>query len=108
MDNKVNPTILCAENTSRLFLFHSVPSVLKATPIGGDQINEAGYSLPFEKEQALAITLAFFSSSREDPNRIPALCIESASGSCSLQVPIVVNKSNFLDGNIHHLEWIAR
>ncbi|KAH7184574.1 uncharacterized protein B0J16DRAFT_319377 [Fusarium flagelliforme] len=104
MDNKMNPTILCAENICLLFLLHSVPSVPKATPLGGDQISEAGYSLPFEKERALASTLAFLSSIREDPNRIPALCIESASASCSLRVHIAVNKSNFLDGNIHLLE----
>jgi hypothetical protein len=100
----MNPTVLCAENISLLFLLHSVPSVPKATPLGGDQIGEAGYSLPFEKERGLASTLAFLSCIREDPNRIPALCIESVSGSCSLKVHIAVNKSSFLDGNIDLLE----
>ncbi|RGP62435.1 heterokaryon incompatibility [Fusarium sporotrichioides] len=68
----MNPSIVCAENISLLFLLHSFPSVPKATPIRKDQTNEAGYSLPFEKERELASTLAFLST---------------------------VNKSSFDDGN---------
>jgi hypothetical protein len=95
----MNPSIVCAENISLLFLLHSVPSVPKATPIRKDQTNEAGYSLPFEKERELASTLAFLSSIREDPNRIPALCIENVPDVCALKVHIAVNKSSFDDGN---------
>jgi hypothetical protein len=104
MNYKMNPAVLCAENISLLFLLHSVPSVPKATPIVRDQTSEAGYSLPFEKERGLASTLAFLSSIREDPNRIPALCIESVPDVCALKVHIAVNKSSFDDGNTDLLE----
>jgi hypothetical protein len=104
MDYKMNPAVLCAEDISLLFLMHSVPSVPKATPVHRDQTSEAGYSLPFEKERGLASTLAFLSSVREDPNRIPALCIESVPGACALKVHVAVNKSSFVDGNTDLLE----
>ncbi|KAJ4248096.1 hypothetical protein NW762_012866 [Fusarium torreyae] len=104
MDYEKNPTVLCAENIALLFLLHSVPCVPKATPINVAQIREAGYVLPFEKERGLASTLAFLSSLRDDPNRIPALCIESVPDADALKIHIAVNKSSFDDGQADLLE----
>ncbi|KAH7231274.1 uncharacterized protein BKA55DRAFT_598563 [Fusarium redolens] len=104
MDYELNPNILCAENISFLFLLHGVPSMPKTSPIDKDQIPEAGYNLPFDKERGLASTLAFLSSIRDDPNRIPALCIESIPGVCALKVHLAVNKKGFDDSNTDLLE----
>lgn len=75
IDHEQNPTVFRAKTISLLFLLHSVPYVPRATPIDRGLIREGGYNIPFDKEQGLASTLAFLLSIRDDPNRIPALCI---------------------------------
>ncbi|EGU72437.1 hypothetical protein FOXB_17053 [Fusarium oxysporum f. sp. conglutinans Fo5176] len=104
MTNDLDPHILCTENISLLYLLHSVPSAPKTTSIYSDQIRETGYNLPFEKERGLASTLAFLSSIQDDPNRIPALCIESTPDNQALKVHIAVNKSSYNDSNVHLME----
>ncbi|KAJ0125856.1 hypothetical protein HZ326_31038, partial [Fusarium oxysporum f. sp. albedinis] len=104
MTNDLDPHIICTENISLLFLLHSVPSAPKTTSIYSDQIRETGYNLPFDKERGLASTLAFLSSIQDDPNRIPALCIESTPDNQALKVHIAVNKSSYNDSNVHLME----
>lgn len=104
MDHEQNPAISCAENTGLLFLLHRVPCVPKTTPINRSLVRERGYDLPFDKERGLASTLAFLSSRRDDPNRIPALCVENVPDSHALRIHVAVNKSSFEDGKTYLLE----
>ncbi|KAH7118261.1 hypothetical protein B0J13DRAFT_652222, partial [Dactylonectria estremocensis] len=98
MDAASSLTITCAENISLLFLLHSVPTPPVRTPIKRSQILEAGYSLPFDKERSLASTLAFLSSIRDDPNRIPAVCVQEDPDSEGLNIILAINRANGVDG----------
>lgn len=44
-------------------------------------------------------TLAFIASIEDDPNRIPAVCMEENSDAMSLEVWLAVNKRNINDEN---------
>ncbi|KAH6959822.1 hypothetical protein BKA56DRAFT_599587 [Ilyonectria sp. MPI-CAGE-AT-0026] len=92
MDAAFSSSIACAENISLLYLLHSVPSPPIRSPINAQQTPKAGYSLPFDKERSLASTLAFLCSIRDDPNRIPAVCIEEDPDSA-----VKVKESNVFD-----------
>lgn len=80
-----------------------MPSPPIRSPINAQQTPKAGYSLPFDKERSLASTLAFLCSIRDDPNRIPAVCIEEDPdsedpNSAGLTIVIAINKASWADG----------
>lgn len=103
----LSPAVTCAENISLLHLLHSVPVSPFSNPINTSLIRQGNYSLSFTQERDLASILAFLSSIKEDPNHIPALCIEECVDSSSLKVLLAVNKTRWGDGkgnlqNIKH------
>ncbi|KAH8759990.1 hypothetical protein F5883DRAFT_606458 [Diaporthe sp. PMI_573] len=98
MDAAFSSPITCAENISLLFLLHPTPSPPIRIPVNAEPLLKAGYSLPFEKERSLTSTLAFLCSIRDDPNRIPAVCIEEDPDSAGLVIVIAINKASWADG----------
>jgi hypothetical protein len=55
--------------------------------------------LSFERERSLAGTLAFLSNVKDDPDHIPAVCVEEGPKSAFLSVLLAVNKVKRDDGN---------
>lgn len=88
-----------AENIALLYLLHTVPDQTSSNPIPNILVRQKGYTLPFEKERDLVSTLAFLSNVRDDPDRVPAVCIEEVSKPASLNVLLAVNKTTWSDGN---------
>ena len=88
-----------AESIALLYLLHSVPTPPSPNSINGLRVHHECYALPFEKERSLAGTLAFLSSITDDPNYIPAVCVEEVPDSAFLNVLLAVNKDSRNDGN---------
>ena len=88
-----------AESIALLHLLHSVP-----TPPSSNQytvtLSKQGYLLPFKKERELTSTLAFLSCTKDDPDRVPAVCIQQNTAAASISVLIAVNKRNAQGGNV--------
>jgi hypothetical protein len=88
-----------AESIALLYLLHSVPA-----PPSSNQHNstlpDQNYSLPFRKERDLTSTLAFLSCTKDDPDRVPAVCIKQNTAAASISVLIAVNKRNAHGGNV--------
>jgi len=92
-------SITCAENIALLYFLHTVPALPSSNPITRSPIPQEGYSLSFEQEKSLADTLAFLSSTKDDPNLIPAVCIEEKPESNSMNVLLAVNRVTRQGGN---------
>jgi hypothetical protein len=97
--NTPAPEIARAESIALLHLLHPVPALPSRNSINSEQIRLGCYTLSFETELRLAGTLAFLSSITDDPDYIPALCVEEDPQSASLNVLLSVNKANQNDGN---------
>jgi hypothetical protein len=95
MQNTQAPAITCAENVALLSLLHSVPSLPSSNQMNGLQISQRRYTLPFDRERSLVGTLAFLANTKDDPDHIPAVCVEEDPDSVSLNVLFAVNKSNW-------------
>lgn len=90
-----------AEDISILFLLHQVvelPTSHAVTPPKGHRPTE--YSLPFEKERDLTIILAYISCIRDNPTRVPALCIKENKAAKQLHILFAVNASNAADEGV--------
>jgi hypothetical protein len=88
-----------AESIALLHLLHAVPTRPSSNPTDSLPIRPKGYTLPFERERNLAGTLAYLSSTKDDPDHIPAVCVEEIPKSASLSVLLAVNKVKRGDGN---------
>jgi hypothetical protein len=88
-----------AESIALLHLLHSVPTPPSSNQYGS-ALPEQGYALPFRKERELTSTLAFLSYTKDDPDRIPAVCIKQNIAEASLHVLIAVNKHKSKDGSV--------
>ncbi|KAI1506333.1 hypothetical protein F5X99DRAFT_104 [Biscogniauxia marginata] len=97
--NPPTPAFTCAENTALLYLLDPVPIPPTPNPISPQLVRQSGYVLPFELERSLVTTLAFLSDTKDDPNHIPAVCVEEASDSTYLKVLLAVDKASRSDGN---------
>jgi hypothetical protein len=97
--------ISCAENVALLSLLHSVSStsplqVIPTAPSSKtpEHIPAAReYELPLDMERSLVGTLSFLAQTEEDPNHIPAVCVEQDIDSS--KVLIAVNKSKWSEGD---------
>lgn len=107
MEVAFSSAVTCAENISLLFLLNPKPSCPIRVPVNAERGPTVGYSLPFEKERSLASTLAFLCSIRDDPGRIPALCIEENANSAGLNIIVAVNKSSW-DGGRGYLQAVQQ
>ena len=99
LDTLTDPAITCAENIALLHLLHSVPTTPSSNPIDSLLACRNGYALSFEKERSLADTLAFLSKIENDPNHVPAVCIEEGPKSAFLNILLAVNKAKRDGGN---------
>lgn len=99
------PAISCAENVALLSLLHSVncTSPLQVIPTAPsskypEHFDLAKkYELPIDKERSLVGTLSFLAQTEEDPNHIPAICVEQDTN--KLNVLVAINKSKWSDGD---------
>lgn len=92
-------TVKCAESIALLHLLHSVPSKPFSNPSTCPQSHSTNkYSLSFEAERELAGTLAFLSSIKDEPKRIPAVCLHEDTETKSLNVLVAVNEAKHHDG----------
>lgn len=112
---EVSLPLACAENIALFHFLHagqgrdgvlskdSVPARPSVGPVGGLSTCRKGYDLSLERERSLASTLAFLSSIRDDPDHIPAICIQEdhCSGpEASLRILLAVNKATCKDGDV--------
>ena len=101
------PAITCAENVALLSLLHSVsnsgPIESVPVPPSSNTMNHLprreDYILSFEREHNLAGVLAFLAQTEDDPNHIPAVCIEQNLELGGLNVLLAINKSKWCDGD---------
>jgi hypothetical protein len=94
----LDPATVRAESIALLYLLHSVPVQPSRNSVKILPISDGRYSLPFEIERSLASTLAFLSSTTDDPNYIPAVSLEEDPSSKTLKVLLAVNKVKQNDG----------
>ncbi|KAI0010926.1 hypothetical protein F4779DRAFT_271350 [Xylariaceae sp. FL0662B] len=90
--------ISCAESVAVLQLLHSVPNSPSPNPETEAQRRSTGYTLSFDKERNLSSTLAFLAHTKDDPNYIPAVCLQEDPGAGYIHVLLTVNKSSPSDG----------
>ncbi|PIG79385.1 hypothetical protein AARAC_007629 [Aspergillus arachidicola] len=108
----VIPAISRAENIALLSLLHSASRtsplhVIPTAPssnIPEHSDSARNYELSVDKERSLVGTLAFLAQTEEDPNHIPAICVEQDTD--RLNVLIAINKAKWSDGDsiLHALE----
>lgn len=102
--------LIWAENIAVFSLLHSVPN---STPIQAvptppsknplpvyTQSCLTSYPLSFQREKALVATFAFLAQTEDDPNHIPAVCVEQDTSSGSLNIILAVNKTKRADGSV--------
>jgi hypothetical protein len=98
MASKQSDAVICAEDISLLSLLHTVPTRPQSNTPKSLPASES-YTLPFDKERSLASILAFLSSTKDDSNHIPAVCITEEPDSRCLNVFLAVNKKSSNDGD---------
>ncbi|OOO03846.1 Heterokaryon incompatibility [Aspergillus oryzae] len=108
----VIPAISRAENIALLSLLHSASRtsplhIIPTAPssnIPEHSDSARNYELSVDKERSLVGTLAFLAQTEEDPNHIPAICVEQDTD--RLNVLIAINKAKWSDGDsiLHVLE----
>ena len=82
----------CADSISFLYALHTVPEQPSAHALYESmKQTPEDYVLPLKKERDLASTLAFLSSLKTDPNRIPALSVRENQEKMQLEVIIAAN-----------------
>ncbi|RYP49301.1 hypothetical protein DL769_011090 [Monosporascus sp. CRB-8-3] len=87
-------TITCAESIAILDLLHSVPEQPSSNPVIDHRSRQTDHTLPFDIERSLASTLAFLARTTDNPNYIPAVCIEEdPEPAARLNVLLAVNKA---------------
>ena len=108
-DSMGSPTsvIASAENIALLHLLHSVPTLPTSNSADIPSSRDNSYALSFKRERGLTGTLAFLSNMKDDPDHIPAVCVEYCTKSAGLNVILAVNKATSGDG-VHILRQIKQ
>lgn len=102
----------CTENIALFHLLHagrgkdgvlskdSVPARPSITTVEWLPRHREDYVLSFERERSLAGALAYISNTKDDPNRVPAICVEEDhhEGYTALRILLAMNKSECKDG----------
>lgn len=94
-----NTSLATASAIAILSILHSVPAPPSANPCPQTQSKtspKSNYSLSLDRERDLVDTLAFLANTEDDPNHIPAVCIEE--NPSGLTVLVTVNKKTWDDG----------
>jgi hypothetical protein len=94
-----SPGIICAENISALHFLNSVPESPSRKVLNERRHYEHGYTLSIAEELRLVEAHAFLSNANNNPNRVPAICVQEVSGSSTLNVLLAVNQSEWCDGS---------
>ncbi|KAI0968918.1 hypothetical protein F4678DRAFT_441946 [Xylaria arbuscula] len=84
--------VKCAENIGLLYLLHRVPAQPSSNPVTAIQSKAAGHALPFDIERILVSTLAFLANIDDDPDDIPAVCLQETTQDGGLNVLLAVNR----------------
>ncbi|KAI0487521.1 hypothetical protein F4859DRAFT_525622 [Xylaria cf. heliscus] len=95
------------ENIAMLYLLHYVPALPSSNIITDIQFKQPGYSLPFTEERRLTGVLAFLAHIKDDPDHIPAVCLQEMPKQHSMNILLAVNKGSPKDG-IAYLSTIKR
>ncbi|KAL4877426.1 hypothetical protein BJY04DRAFT_222175 [Aspergillus karnatakaensis] len=99
MSSSPDPIITCAENIAISSLLHSIPVAPSRNNPEYLPTHQRLYILPIDTERKLAGTLAFLAHRKNEPNHIPAVCLEEEPDSETLKVILAVNKASKEDGN---------
>lgn len=102
----------CAENIALFSLLHSIPNSdsnpvrLQSIPFPPSSnrlepmaLVQEDYALSLYRERNLASTLAFLAQTDDDPNYIPAVCVEQGADSTNLNILFAVNKKTWPNGD---------
>ncbi|KAI1272169.1 hypothetical protein F5Y07DRAFT_380740 [Xylaria sp. FL0933] len=85
-------SVKCTENIALLYLLHPVPAQPSSNPVTNIQSKGVGYSLPFNDERRLVNTLAFLAHIEDNPDHIPAVCLQETPQNGGLNVLLAVNR----------------
>ncbi|KAI0808687.1 hypothetical protein GGR55DRAFT_650408 [Xylaria sp. FL0064] len=85
-------SVKCTENIALLHLLHPVPAQPSSNPVTNIQSKGVGYSLPFNDERKLVNTLAFLAHIEDNPDHIPAVCLQETPQNGGLSVLLAVNR----------------
>lgn len=96
-----NVTTNCAENIAMLYLLHTVPEMPSTNSETNAQSRQTGHSLTFAQERRLAGLLAFLAQIEDDPNHIPAVCLQEGPKTRFLSILLAVNRSTPADGKVY-------
>lgn len=99
-----------AENIALLSLLHSVPKSIPVQAVPSPPSKNplplytescrSSYPLSFQREKCLVATFAFLAQTEDDPNHIPAVCVEQDTSSESLNIILAINKTKKADGSV--------
>lgn len=107
-------SLSCSENIALFHLLHagrgkdgvlskdSVPALPSVNLVEALPNHRDEYILSLERERSLASALAYISNIDDDPNHIPAVCIEEdhrPRDKSSLRIMLAVNRSGRKDGD---------
>lgn len=84
-----------------LHLLHHVPALPSLNIVADIQSKQTGYSLPFAEERRLAGVLAFLAHIKDDPDHIPAVCLQERPKQQSVDILLAVNKGRPEDGKAY-------
>lgn len=88
-----------AEAISLLHILHRIPAPPCINPATSTKVaNGDEYSLPFAKEQELVNALAFLVGN-DDPNYVPALCVQEQPQAAGLNILLAVNQKDSKDAD---------
>ncbi|KAI0118250.1 hypothetical protein GGR51DRAFT_498603 [Nemania sp. FL0031] len=91
--------IECTENVALLHFLHEIPEMPSTNPTTHIQSKQNGHTIPFAEERELASTLAFLAHIQDDPDHIPALCLQEIPKEKSLNIVLAVNRRSPEDGS---------
>jgi hypothetical protein len=94
-----SPAIACAENISLLHLLHSVPHPPLRNPNFEFPSFQRDYVLSTVDESTLVGHIVFLSNTHNNPNYIPALCVQQSPIASSMTVLLAVNSIAWNDGD---------
>jgi hypothetical protein len=86
-----HPFVRCTENIAMLYFLHQVPARPSSNPEPKDVSVETEYTLPFKEERNLSGILAFLAQTEDDPDHIPAVCLQETPEERSLNILLAVN-----------------
>lgn len=91
--------IVCAENIGLLHLLHDIQGTPSRNAVPHLDDTEQGRGLSLARERSLCGALAFLASIDDNPNHVPAVCVEEVPAASSLRIRVAMNKDKPTDCN---------